>query len=266
MDLQGRGVVVTGAGDGIGKALATALAAAGARVVVTDVNAATVGATAAATGAHPVPGDLTDPHFAAELVEAAREHLGVIDVFFSNAGITTGGEFGSDVPDDRWATVMDLNVMSHVRLARALVPHWKQAGAGHLVVTASAAGLLTMIGDAPYSVSKHAAVAFAEWLAIEHGDDGITVQAICPQGVDTAMLRGSGAVQEMLSHDAAISPDALARLVVESLGNGQFLILPHPEVGGYYATRATSTDGWLAGMRKLRRRVLGAAGTGSAAE
>lgn len=259
MNLQGAGVVVTGAGSGIGRALAVTAAERGARVVVSDLDATAAGQVAEQVGGLAVPGDLGTPDFPARLVEAGRAELGAIDLVLSNAGVDVGK--GPDPGDDAWATALDVNLLAHVRLARALLPGWVEAGRGHLVVTASAAGLLTMIGNAPYSVSKHAAVALAEWLAIEHGDQGVTVQALCPQGVNTRMLQEAGSARGLLSQDGALEPDDVARLTLDSLDSGEFLILPHPAVGDYYRARAEDTDRWLAGMRRLRRRTLGSEAT-----
>ncbi|MCW2756616.1 MAG: short-chain dehydrogenase/reductase [Nocardioidaceae bacterium] len=254
MELQGKGVVVTGGGNGIGRALAARMAAEGARVLVNDLDGDAAAAVAEAIGGTSYAGDVSTTEGAEALVEHAFATLGTVDLFFANAGIDTGR--GLETDDATWARVMDVNVMAHVRTARALVPRWVEAGGGHLVVTASAAGLLTMIGNAPYSVTKHAAVAFAEWLSVTYGDQGVTVQAICPQGVNTAMLQNAGDVAEMLSRDAALEPEDVAEAVVRGLDGG-FLILPHPEVGTYYAGRAADTDRWLAGMRKLHHRVFG---------
>jgi len=145
--------------------------------------------------------------------------------------------------------------MAHVYAARALLPPWLERGRGHLLVTVSAAGLLTMLGAAAYSATKHAALAFAEWLSITYGDRGITVQALCPQGVRTDMLDQSGAAGDLVLQDDAIEPEEVADVAVDGLRDGRFLILPHPEVGRYYATRVTDPDRWLAGMRKLQRRI-----------
>ncbi|GGF52949.1 dehydrogenase [Marmoricola endophyticus] len=257
MQWQGARVVVTGAGRGIGRALAERAAAEGAQVLVNDLDPQTAADAAAAVGGTSYAGDVSTTQGAAGLVDAAFEHLGGIDVFFANAGVDLGG--GLDASDEDWARSLDVNVMAHVRTARALVPRWLETGApGRFVVTASAAGLLTMIGAAPYSVTKHAAVAFAEWLSITYADQGVTVHAICPQGVNTAMLQGSGPVQGLLSHDAAIEPADVADAAWAAIEEGSFLILPHPEVAGYYAARAADTDRWLGGMRKLQRKVFGA--------
>lgn len=255
MNLRDRGVVVTGAGAGIGRALALAAAQAGARLVVNDIDPDAARRTAEQVGGVAVAGDLGDAAFPAMLVERAFAELGSVDLYFSNAGIGAG--LGRDVGDCVWAEVLGVNLLAHVRTVRALLPHWLETGGGHLVVTASAAGLLTMVGDAPYSVSKHAALAFAEWLAIEHGDDGIVVQALCPQGVNTRMLRESGPVRELLSHDEALEPEDVAQVVLEALGERRFLILPHPRVADYCRARASDPDQWLAQMRHVRNQALG---------
>jgi NAD(P)-dependent dehydrogenase (short-subunit alcohol dehydrogenase family) len=192
------------------------------------------------------------------LVSAARGHLGGIDVYFSNAGIDLGT--GLDTPDEDWARALEVNVMAHVRAARQLVPTWLETGGGRFVVTASAAGLLTMLGNAPYSVTKHGAVAFAEWLSATYGHRGIVVQAICPQGVKTRMLDNAGPLRELLSHDLALEPEQVAQTVWQALQEDRFLILPHPQVQDYYQYRATNTDGWLAGMGKLQSRLDEAGG------
>ena len=253
VDVDGSGVVVTGAGHGIGRALARKLAAEGARVVVNDLDAEAAADVARETGGIAVPGDAASESGVVELVATARDHLGKIDVYFANAGIDVGG--GLDAPAEDWARAIEVNVMGHVRAARQLVPVWLETGGGRFVVTASAAGLLTMLGSAPYSVTKHAAVGFAEWLSATYGHHGVVVQAICPQGVNTRMLDEAGPLQELLTHDSALEPEDVAQTVWEALADDRFLILPHPEVAGYYQARATDTDRWLAGMRKLQRRL-----------
>jgi NAD(P)-dependent dehydrogenase (short-subunit alcohol dehydrogenase family) len=253
MEVQGAGVVVTGAGHGIGRALARRMAAEGARVVVNDLDEAAVKEVATETGGIAVPGDAAGEEGVAELVASARDHLGKIDIYFANAGIDVGQ--GLDATAEEWARALDVNVMAHVRAAQQLVPTWLETGGGRFVVTASAAGLLTMLGSAPYSVTKHAAVGFAEWLSATYGHRGVVVQAICPQGVRTRMLEEAGPLQELLSHDTALEPEDVAEAVWQGLQDDRFLILPHPEVAQYYALRATDTDRWLAGMRKLQRRL-----------
>ncbi len=254
MDLDGAGVVVTGGGHGIGRALAARMAAQGARVVVNDLDAEAAHAVANEIGGGvAVPGDAASEEGVAALVSTARDHLGKIDVYFANAGIDVGQ--GLDAPEEDWARALDVNVMAHVRAARHLVPAWLETGGGRFVVTASAAGLLTMLGSAPYSVTKHAAVGFAEWLSATYGHRGIVVQAICPQGVRTRMLEEAGPLQELLSHDTALEPEQVADTVWHAMQDDRFLILPHPEVADYYRLRAGDTDRWLAGMRKLQRKL-----------
>jgi len=250
---QDKRVVVTGAGRGIGRAIAIRMAAEGARVVVNDLDADAATAVAAEIGGHPVPGDAATEAGVGELLHAARGHLGGIDIYFANAGTDLGE--GLDTAAEDWARALEVNLMAHVRAAQQLVPIWLREGGGRFVVTASAAGLLTMLGNAPYSVSKHAAVAFAEWLSATYGHRGITVQVICPQGVKTRIFDNAGPLRELLSHDIALEPEQVAETVWQALQDDRFLILPHPQVQGYYQYRATSTDGWLAGMGKLQRRL-----------
>jgi NAD(P)-dependent dehydrogenase (short-subunit alcohol dehydrogenase family) len=248
------GVVVTGAGHGIGRAIAERMAAQGARVVVNDLDAEAAEEVARAVGGGvAVPGDAATEEGVAHLVSTAREHLGKIDIFFANAGIDVGR--GLDAPAEDWARAIEVNVMGHVRAAQQLVPAWLETGGGRFVVTASAAGLLTMLGSAPYSVTKHAAVGFAEWLSATYGHRGIVVQAICPQGVKTRMLEEAGPLQEVLSRDTALEPEQVADTVWHALQDDRFLILPHEEVAEYYKLRATDTDRWLAGMRRLQSKL-----------
>jgi NAD(P)-dependent dehydrogenase (short-subunit alcohol dehydrogenase family) len=251
--VTGAGVVVTGGGSGIGAALARRFAAEGARVVVNDVNEAAAKAVAAACGAVAVPADAASEDGVAALVGAARDALGEIDLFCANAGVAAGG--GPDASEADWERSWQVNVMAHVRAARLLLPAWLARGSGHLICTVSAAGLLTMLGSAPYSVTKHAALAFAEWLAATHAHQGITVQAVCPQGVRTPMLAGSGPGADLLLGGSAITPEAVADAVMAGIASGTFLILPHPEVAGMYAGRAADPDRWLRGMNKLQRKV-----------
>lgn len=257
-DPNDKGVVVTGAGNGIGAAQARTLAARGARVVVSDLDAdgaARVAAeiTAAGGTAFAAPGDAASEEGVAALVDTARRELGAIDAWYANAGVDRGR--GLEAPESEWDLSLQVNVLAHVRAARLLVPEWIAAGGGRFVVTASAAGLLTMIGAPAYSVSKHAAVAFAEWLSVTYKHRGVVVQAICPQGVQTRMLAESGPLQEVLSHDTALTPEQVAERAVDALAGDEFLILPHPEVADYYAVRATATDKWIHGMNKLQQRV-----------
>ncbi|XTZ18907.1 SDR family NAD(P)-dependent oxidoreductase [Micromonospora echinospora] len=251
MTLAGAGVVVTGAGSGIGAALATRFAAAGARVVVNDVDAPAARAVAARIGAHAHPADVADPAGVTALVDAARDRFGAVDLFCANAGVASGG--GPDASDETWARAWRVNVMSHVYAARALLPHWLAAGRGRMLVTASAAGLLTLLGNAPYSVTKHAAVGFAEWLRASYAHRGVTVQALCPQGVRTPMLADADGLSAALLDDTAVTPEQVADCVVEALADDRFLVLPHPQVAGWYARRAEDPDRWLRAMNRTQR-------------
>ncbi len=255
--LRDQGVVVTGAGQGIGRALAARLAAEGARVVVNDLEAAHAEEVAAEIGGFAVPGDAASEAGVAALIEAARSHLGRVDVYVANAGIERG--LGLEASEADWAASLEVNMLAHVRAARLLVPEWVDRGSGRFVVTASAAGLLTMIGTPTYSVSKHAAVAFAEWLAVTYGHRGIAVHAICPQAVDTRMYAESGPLKSVLSRDALLAPDDVAEAFVTAISQDRFYVLPHPEVAGYYAHRAADPDRWIATMNKLQQRLEGTA-------
>lgn len=253
--LAGRGAVVTGAGHGIGRALARRLAAEGARVVVNDLDAEAAARVAAEIGGTAAPGDCASEAGVESLIATATEALGRIDLYLANAGIDAAHETGTDslqAPEQVWDRMLETNVLAHVRAARLLVPRWLETGGGRFVVTASAAGLLTMLGSAPYSTTKHAAVGFAEWLSATYGHRGIVVQAICPQGVQTRMLEQSGPLKDLLSADEALSPEAVADAWVESLVDDRFLVLPHRQVARYYAARAGDTDRWLAGMRRIQ--------------
>ncbi|WP_026917764.1 SDR family NAD(P)-dependent oxidoreductase [Gordonia shandongensis] len=255
-DPTGSTVVVTGAGNGIGAALATTMAAHGARTVVADLDAAgaarTVEAITAAGGtALGVPGDAASQDGVDALIAAARAEYGPIDAWFANAGVDRGR--GLDASDDDWELSWNVNVLAHVHAARRLVPDWVERGRGRFVVTASAAGLLTMLGAPAYSVTKHGAVAFAEWLSATYRHRGVVVQAVCPQGVQTRMLDDAGPLKELLSHDTALTVDDVAGAVLEACSDDRFLILPHPEVADYYRARAQATDRWLGGMNRLQR-------------
>ncbi|HEX5565533.1 MAG TPA: SDR family oxidoreductase [Streptomyces sp.] len=246
--LRGTRVVVTGAGGGIGAALARAFAGQGARVAVNDLDADRARAVADEIGAVAVPGD------ASTVVSAAREALGgTIDTFCANAGIAPSG--GPEAGEEVWEAAWDVNVMAHVRAARELVPHWLERGRGRFVATVSAAGLLTMIGSAPYSVSKHAALAFAEWLSATYRHRGIDVHAVCPQGVRTDMLSRTSTAGELVLAPTAIEPEQVAEAVLEAIAERRFLVLPHPEVGRYAVARASDTDRWLGGMNRLQQKL-----------
>ncbi|CAN5908985.1 SDR family oxidoreductase [soil metagenome] len=249
------GVVVTGAGRGIGAAIAQRLAADGARVVVNDIDAEAANRVADAIGGQAVAGDAATADGVDRLITESRSHLGHIDLYCANAGIAEPG--GADASEDAWSRSWEVNVAAHVRAARVLLPEWLEHGRGHFLATVSAAGLLTQIGSAPYAVTKHAALAFAEWLAVTYGDRGITVQALCPQGVHTDLLdRADEKIRAQLD-PTAMTPAQVADAVADALDDGPFLILPHPEVATYYAQRANDPDRWLAGMQRLRARLDG---------
>jgi NAD(P)-dependent dehydrogenase (short-subunit alcohol dehydrogenase family) len=245
--------LITGAGSGIGAALARRFAAEGARVVVNDIDAAAAQAVAAACGAEALPGDAASADGVASLIEGADTMLDGIDLYCANAGI--GREGGEDAAEADWEASWQVNVMAHVRAARLLTGPWLERGRGHLICTISAAGLLTMLGSAPYSVTKHAALGFAEWMAASYAHRGITVQALCPQGVRTPLLDATGPAGQALLAESAISPEAVADAVIDGIADGRFLILPHPEVAAMYARRATEPDRWLRGMNRLQQQV-----------
>jgi NAD(P)-dependent dehydrogenase (short-subunit alcohol dehydrogenase family) len=245
--VQGAGVVVTGAGGGIGAALARRFAAEGARVVVNDLDAGRAQAIADEIGGIAVPGD------ASAIVADARDALGgTVDVYCANAGLASGGSEAAD--EAVWAEAWDVNVMAHVRAAHELLPGWLERGSGRFVSTVSAAGLLTMIGAAPYSVTKHGAYAFAEWLSLTYRHRGIKVHAICPQGVRTDMLAATGSAGDLVLQPTAIEPEAVADALLKGIEADRFLILPHPEVAGYYQLRAAEPDRWLTNMNHIQQK------------
>ena len=251
--VNGAGAVVTGGGAGIGRAMARRLAADGARVVVNDLDPAAARAVAAEIGGLAVPGDTGTEAGVAALMTAAERFLGQVDIYCSNAGTAAGA--GIDTPEDQWQRAWEVNTLAHVRAARLLLPGWLDRGRGTFVVTASAAGLLTMLGGAPYSATKHAAVGLAEWLAATYRHRGLAVHCVCPQGVRTSMLAGSGRAGDIVLGDTAIEPEQVADALAKAMAEGRFLVLPHPEVHDYYVFRATDTDRWLRGMSRLQQRI-----------
>jgi NAD(P)-dependent dehydrogenase (short-subunit alcohol dehydrogenase family) len=255
--VSGAGVVVTGGGSGIGAALATRFAAEGARVVVNDIDAGAAASVAKSCGGTAAPGDAASLDGVAGLIAAATEALGEIDLFCANAGVARAASADELVTEQEsdWELSWQVNVMAHVRAARLLLPGWLDRGSGHLICTVSAAGLLSMLGSAPYSATKHAALAFAEWLSASYAHRGVTVQALCPQGVRTPMLDSSGPAARALLDASAITPQDAADAVLRGIADGRFLILPHPEVAQMYANRAADPDRWLAGMNKLQRHI-----------
>jgi NAD(P)-dependent dehydrogenase (short-subunit alcohol dehydrogenase family) len=284
VEVKDRVAVVTGGASGIGRALSLALAdRSAAAVVVADTDgagAASVAAEIAGRGqaALAVTADVSSEPAVQALTARAEQAFGRIDLFFSNAGIIVAG--GIEVPDEAWDRIWAINVQSHVYAARAVLPGMLARGGGYLMVTASAAGLLTQLGSAPYAVTKHAAVAFAEWLSITYGDRGIAVSCLCPQAVTTNLgatsmrevgglgapppetgavpsAAGAGSVSRQAAVDGVLSPYQVAASVLAAVADGRFLILPHPEVATYERRRAEDRDRWLNGMRRLHSRLAG---------
>jgi NAD(P)-dependent dehydrogenase (short-subunit alcohol dehydrogenase family) len=260
MELRDRICVVTGGASGIGRAMCERFAAEGARrVVVVDRDADGAAAVASALGdrGFALSADVSVEADVDAVVERTEDEVGPIDLFASNAGVLGFG--GIEVPDDVWTRVWSVNVQAHVYAARAVIPRMLARGGGYVLSTASAAGLLSQPGDAPYSVTKHAAVALAEWLAITYGDAGIVVSCLCPMAVDTPLFHGGAAdVDAAVSAGAGaaavagvLEPDAVADAVVAGVRDERFLILPHPEVATFEQRRAADRDRWLAGMRRL---------------
>ena len=253
MILTGRVCVVTGAAGGIGSAIARELARAGARVVVSDLDLAGVEAVAAEIGGIAFRADVGQERDLVTLVQQVEQGVGPIDLFCSNAGIVISG--GAEVLDDDWDRIWRINTMAHVWAARAVVPDMLRRGGGYLVNVASAAGLVTQIGSAPYAVTKRAAVAFAEWLAVTYGDRGLKVSCVCPLGVRTAMLESEDDRMKTLLGPGAIEPAQVAVAVREGIEREEFLILPHPEVREYVRRKWDDNERWLRGMRRLVRTI-----------
>jgi hypothetical protein len=256
--------VVTGGGGGIGGALAGRLVGAGARVVVADLDAERASAVAAGLGdaAVAIGCDVSSTEDLQRVLDLAQARFGPVDLFCANAGVSGGVGLGDS--DEDWARTIDVNLLAHVRAARLLVPQWLQRGSGYFVATASAAGLLTQIGAAPYSVTKHAAVAFSEWLSVTYGHRGIGVSCLCPMGVDTDMLNAgldaddhaTRLTAQVVAHAGdVLAPEAVADRVLEAIGDERFLILPHPEVLDFYRRKGADYDRWLRGMRRLQDTV-----------
>lgn len=252
MELAGIVAVVTGAGSGIGRALAHGLSSQGARVVAADVNAATARITGNEIGGVAATLDVSDEAAVIELIQRTEADLGPIELWCGNAGIAGNG--GVEVANDVWDRVWNVNLMAHVIACRRLVPGWVERGSGHLLITASAAGLLSNLGTAPYAVTKHAAVALAEWISITHGDQGVRVSCLCPQGVRTPMTEAEGVLAiDQVRALGLLEPAEVAAITIEGLKADRFLILPHPEVARYEQRRAADRERWLAGMRRMQR-------------
>lgn len=256
MEIKGRHVVVTGGAGGIGRALARRFAAEGASgVVVADRDLAAAQAIAEEFGGLGVAADVGREDEVLRLIAEATERFGPIDIFVSNAGVP-GGMGGADSPDEQWDETWRVNVMAHVWATRKLIPEMTARGEGYLINTASAAGLLTQVSSLTYSVTKHAAVALAEWLTIEHADAGIRVSCICPQGVRTPMLdfaMDEPAGAAALAAGGFIDPEDVADAVVAGIAAEELLILPHPEVADFLALKGAKPERWLEGMRRIVR-------------
>jgi NAD(P)-dependent dehydrogenase (short-subunit alcohol dehydrogenase family) len=257
MDPAGRVIVVTGGAKGIGRALATRFASAGAEaVVVADIDADGAAAAARTIGATAVGCDVSRESDVKQLVDQVVAEHGRIDIFCSNAGIAVGG--GPETPNDEWQRIWEVNLMSHVFVARHVMPGMLDRREGYLLGTVSAAGLLNHVFAAPYGVTKAAALSLFEWLSIAHGADGIRVSCLCPQGVKTEMLAAERRLGLEFLTENALEPQAVAEIVLEGIRDERFLILPHPEVADYFRRKADDYDRWLKGMRRLRANILGA--------
>jgi NAD(P)-dependent dehydrogenase (short-subunit alcohol dehydrogenase family) len=257
MDIKDRVVVVTGGANGIGRAMCERFAAEGAKgICVADLDQSAGDELAQRLGGLFIPCDVSVESQIQQVVERTERRFGPIDLFCSNAGIAVmdSGRMASGAPNAAWQRIWEVNVMAHVYAARALLPGMIARRFGYFLNTASAAGLLSQIGSAPYSTTKHAAIGFAESLAISHGDDGIRVSVLCPQGVRTAMTQGSPDSPQ--AGDGMLEPEAVAQSVIEGLAAERFLILPHPQVLTYMQRKTTDYDRWLGGMRRYRRQFL----------
>jgi NAD(P)-dependent dehydrogenase (short-subunit alcohol dehydrogenase family) len=247
-------VVVTGAGSGIGAAMARRFARESpAALILADIDLEAVSTVADEAGGVAVLVDVADPEANRDLIQGTEEGFGPIDLFCANAGIGLVGDEQSDIA--LWERMWGVNVMSHVHAARHLIPSWQARGSGYFLATVSAAGLLTNLKAAQYSVTKHGALAFAEWLAVTYGDSGIRVSALCPQFVNTPLLADSEAFQA-LGGNHTLEPEDVAEAVVAGIAAENFLILPHPEVAEYFQNKANDYERWLGGMRKLQRTVF----------
>ena len=257
MEVEGRVVAITGAARGIGRAMARRFAAAKAKAVfVADLDVDGARTVASEIGGTAVRCDVSVEGDVRNLVEQVEQEQGRIDIFCSNAGIAVGG--GPEAENAEWQRIWDVNVMAHVFVARHLVPRMLARKEGYILGTVSAAGLLNHAFAAPYGVTKAAALSFFEWLSISHGDDGIRVSCLCPQGVKTDMLAAERRLGLEFLTAGALEPEAVAEAVVAGIRDEHFLILPHPEVAEYFRRKATDYDRWLKGMRRLRAGIVAA--------
>ncbi|MGI9322515.1 MAG: SDR family oxidoreductase [Pseudomonadales bacterium] len=266
MNLDDRIAVITGAGSGIGRALAVRFAQRGARhVVCTDLNEDDAEATAQmiGAGASSAALDVAEEKAIEDLVEQTEDEIGNIDIFVSNAGYGQGG--GLELPTGDWERMMRVHTWSHLAAARAVIPYMVARGGGYLLNTASAAGLLTQMDSGPYAVSKHAALAFSEWVAINYGDQGIGVSVLCPQAVRTNIsanaIKNDNAEEGLdmigqASADGVLEPEVVADACIEAMAEGRFLVLPHPQVATYFQRKANDYDRWLNGMRRFKAKLL----------
>jgi NAD(P)-dependent dehydrogenase (short-subunit alcohol dehydrogenase family) len=263
MDVAGKVVIVTGGASGIGRALVYRFADEGAKgIVVADLDQE--GATDVATdldNAIAVSCDVADLAHADVLISAAEQSFGPVDLFCANAGVAVGAGLGSAAD---WDLAFNVNVRAHIAAAERLLPGWLERGSGYFLATASAAGIASQIGSAPYAVTKHAAVAFAEWLSVTYGERGVRASCLCPMGVNTPMLNvGGPANEDVKAGDVVraagdvLEPEQVADIVVEALREERFLVLPHPEVLTFFQRKASDYDRWLSGMRRLQARVVG---------
>jgi len=263
MELEGRVAIVTGGAGGIGRALAWKFAEEGAKgVLVADLKGTDAVASELGERVAGFDGDVGDEATVRALIARAEEAFGPVDLFCANAGVAVG--IGLEDDEAVWDQAFAVNIRSHIHAARALVPGWIERGGGYFLTTASAAGMLTQIGSAPYAVTKHAAVAFAEWLSVTYGSAGIRVSCLCPMGVNTAMLNaglesedGVTAGDVVRAAGGVVGPEEVADVVVDALREERFLVLPHPEVLTFFQRKASDYDRWLAGMRRLQAAVTG---------
>ena len=258
MQLSGRHVIVTGAAGGIGSALARRFHRAGARVVLTDLDGADHEASRL-EGALSLAADMRSEESIVTMIDAAEAEFGPVDLYFANAGVAMGTDPMDD--EEAWDISFDVNLHAHRWAARRLLPAWLERGEGYFCSTASAAGVLAQIGSAPYSVTKHGAVAFAEWLSITYGDRGVRVSCLCPQGVNTPMVHAGddigGGLNVVKEVGSILEPDDVADAVLDAIEDERFFILPHPEVADYMTLKANDHPRWMGGMRKLQRRITG---------
>jgi NAD(P)-dependent dehydrogenase (short-subunit alcohol dehydrogenase family) len=257
MEVADRVVVVTGGARGIGRALARRFASAGAEaIIVADLDPDAAWTVAREIGGMAIRCDVSREGDVARLVEQVRTARGRIDIFCSNAGIAVSG--GPEASNKDWQRIWDVNVMAHIYVARHVLPAMLARKEGYILGTVSAAGLLNHVFAAPYGVTKAAALSFFEWLAIAHGDDGIRVSCLCPQGVKTDMLAAERRLGLEFLTATALEPEQVAEVVLQGIRDEHFLILPHPEVAEYFNRKAADYDRWLRGMRRLRANIVAA--------